>query len=272
MSIDDRRSRFRALHARDRIFLMANAWDIGSARLLAARGCEALATTSAGFAWSIGKLDQQVTRDELVEHVAALADATPLPLSVDSECCFPNEPGGVTRTVELLADAGAAGFSIEDYDPVGGRIMDVGPAAERVAEAVAAARSAGDPLVVTARAENLLHGIDDFDDTLARLVAFREAGADAVFAPGLKDLAQISAVVTTVGLPVNVIALPGVPSIGELEAVGVRRISVGSLLAGVAYGAMLAGVDELLSVGTSTYAARRVSADVLKVAFGRTDN
>src|SRR5713226_7935695 len=135
MSVGDRRARFRELHAREQLFVMPNPWDIGSARLLASLGFEALATTSAGFAWSLGKLDQRVTRDELVAHVAALAGATPLPLNVDSERCYPDDPGGVARTVELLAEAGAAGFSIEDYDPASDRIDDVSLAVERVAEA-----------------------------------------------------------------------------------------------------------------------------------------
>src|SRR5215213_1489297 len=130
---DDRRSRFRALHARDSLFVMPNPWDAGSARVLEWCGFEALATTSAGFAWSLGRLDQSVTRDELVAHVAALTAATSLPLNVDSERCYPDEPGGVAATVRLLAEAGAAGCSIEDWDPTAGRIEEVGAAAERVA-------------------------------------------------------------------------------------------------------------------------------------------
>ena len=135
MSVSARRARFRELHARERLFLMPNPWDVGSARLLASLGFEALATTSAGFAWSLGKPDQAVARDELAAHVAAVAAATPLPLNVDSERCYPDDPGGIAETVTMLADAGAAGFSIEDYDPESDRIDDVGLAAERVAEA-----------------------------------------------------------------------------------------------------------------------------------------
>ena len=168
---DRPRARFRALHRRDGIFVMPNPWDVGSAKLLASMGFEALATTSAGLAWSLGKLDMQVTRDELVAHVAAVAAATPLPLNVDSERCFPDEPGGVAETVRLLADAGAAGCSIEDFDPATGEIESLDVAAERVAIAAGAA-----PLVLTARAENHLHGVDDLDDTIARLVAYRDAG------------------------------------------------------------------------------------------------
>ena len=195
---------------------MPNPWDVGSAKLLASMGFEALATTSAGLAWSLGKLDMQVTRDELVAHVAEIAEATPLPLNVDSERCFPDEPGGVAETVRLLADAGAAGCSIEDFDPATGEIEPLEVAAERVA--IAAERPA--PLVLTARAENHLHGVDDLDDTIARLVAYRDAGADVVYAPGLADLDAISRLVEEVGVPVNVLALPNGPTVAEL---GSRR-------------------------------------------------
>ena len=216
---------------------MPNPWDPGAARLLAALGFEALATTSAGLAWSLGKLDQQVSRDELGVHVAALAQATPLPLNVDGERCFPDEAGGVAQTVALLAEAGAAGFSIEDYDPATGRVDSVEVAADRVGEAVEAAHRLSEPLVLTARAENHIRGVDDRDDTIARLLAYRAAGADCLYAPGLVDIAQIARVVEAVGAPVNVLALPGGPSVGELAAAGVRRVSTGSLLAGAAYGA-----------------------------------
>jgi 2-methylisocitrate lyase-like PEP mutase family enzyme len=269
-SAADRRSRFRALHARERLFVMPNPWDIGSARLLAAAGFEALATTSAGFAWSLGKQDQTVSRDELVGHVAALARATDLPLNVDSERCYPDDPGGVPRTVELLAEAGAAGFSIEDYDPEAGGMNEVGRAAERVAEAAEASRKQDSPLLVTGRAENHIRGIDDLDDTIARLVAYREAGADVVYAPGLTDLEQIAHVVEAVDAPLNVLALPTGPTIGELASVGVRRVSTGSLLARAAYGALLAGARELDQGGTSSYADGGAPPDTLKAAFAST--
>ena len=184
MSAHDLRARFRALHERDELFVMPNPWDIGSARLLASEGFEALATTSQGFAWALGKQDQTVTRDELVAHVAELAAATPLPLNVDSERCYPDDPGGVAETVALLAAAGASGFSIEDYDPASGGMDPVDVAAQRVAEAAAAAHAEAEPLVLTARAENHIRGVDDLDDTIARLVAYRDAGADVVYAPG----------------------------------------------------------------------------------------
>jgi 2-methylisocitrate lyase-like PEP mutase family enzyme len=266
-SAAERRARFWALHEREQLFVMPNPWDVGSARLLAAEGFEALATTSAGFAWSLGRLDQSVSRDELVAHVATLAAATDLPLNVDSERCYPEDPGGVPGTVELLAKAGAAGFSIEDYNPGTGRIDTVALAAERVAEAAEASRKQEAPLVLTGRAENHLRGVDDLDDTIARLIAYRDAGADVVYAPGLTDLEQIARVVEAVQVPLNVLALGSTPSIDKLESGGVRRISTGSLLAGVAYGAMLEGARELREDGTSFYAEGGVWRDALKAAF-----
>lgn len=268
MSVHDRRARFRELHAREQLFVMPNPWDIGSAGMLASLGFEALATTSAGFAWSIGKADQRVTRDELVAHVAALAGATELPLNVDSERCYPDDPGGVAETVALLAGAGAAGFSIEDYDPAADRIDPVEVAAERVAVAAQAAHRLDDPLVLTGRCENQIRGVDDLDDTIARLVAYRDAGADVVYAPGLARLGQISAVIEAVGVPVNVLALASGPSIAELASAGVRRVSTGGALARAAYGAMLDAAHELRGGGTSTYAARAPSSDTLEAALG----
>ena len=267
LSIGERRARFRALHARDQLFVMPNPWDAGSARLLASRGFEALATTSAGLAWSLGKLDQRVSRGELVAHVAALSAATDLPLNVDSERCYPDDAGGVAETVALLADAGAAGCSIEDYDPAAGGMDDVETAAGRVAEAAAACRALAEPMVLTARAENHIRGVDDLDDTIARLLAYREAGADVVYAPGLVDLDRIAAVVDAVRIPVNVLALPGGPSIRELDQVGVRRVSTGSLLASAAYGALLAGAQELQEQGTSRYAENGVPGAAMRAAL-----
>jgi len=268
MTAEPRRARFHELHAREQLFVMPNPWDVGSARILAALGFEALATTSAGFAWVLGKLDTRVTRDELVAHVAELAPATDLPLNVDSERCYPDDPGGVAETVRRLGEAGAAGCSIEDWNPVTGQIEDVGLATDRVAEAAVAARAFHPPLVLTGRAENHLHGIDDLDDTIARLVAYRDAGADCVYAPWLSTPEQISAVVDAVGVPVNVLATPAVPPLPELAQLGVRRISTGSLLAGVAYGALAAASRALQSGSTSTYAAGRLSEDDKQAAFG----
>jgi 2-methylisocitrate lyase-like PEP mutase family enzyme len=254
MSVVDR---FRALHA-DGLFVLPNPWDAGSAKLLASYGFEALATTSAGFALTLGRLDMHVARDELVAHVEQLAAATPLPLNVDSERCFPDDPGGVAETVRLLAAAGAAGCSIEDYDPAAGRIEDAAVATERVGVAAEAARGR---LVLTARCENHLYDAGDLDDTIARLVAYRDAGADVVYAPGLTALDDISRLVEAVGVPVNVLALRSGPPISELASTGVRRASTGSGLARAAYGALVAGAEELLGSGTSTYSAANLSSE-----------
>lgn len=253
-TIDDRRTRFAELHAADDLFVIPNPWDVGSARLLEAMGFQALATTSSGMANALGVHDQHATRDQLVEHVAALVAATTIPVHVDSEACFPGEPGGITETVRLLAEAGAAGCSIEDFDPTTGpEILPVDVAVERVAEAAAAAHATATPMVLTARAENLLYGIDDLDDTIARLVAYRDAGADVVYAPGISDIGDIQRVVQETGAPVNVLARSTVPPIGTLAAAGVRRVSTGGTLAQVAYGAMVRAAQELADGDTATY-------------------
>jgi 2-methylisocitrate lyase-like PEP mutase family enzyme len=261
-----RRDRFRELHEAG-LFVLPNPWDAGSAKLLASLGFEALATTSAGFAWSLGTLDGGVARDDLVEHIRVLSASTELPLNVDSERCYPDDPGGVAETVLLLADAGAAGFSIEDWDPAGGRIDDVTVAAERVRAAADAAHSLPDPLVLTGRCENHIHGVDDLDDTIARLVAYRDAGADVVYAPGLEDLGRIERVVRELGVPVNVLARPAGPPVSALATAGVRRVSTGGALARAAYGTLVAGARELLEDGTSRYAESGVSMDTLRSAL-----
>jgi 2-methylisocitrate lyase-like PEP mutase family enzyme len=263
----ERRARFRELHAADTLFVMPNPWDIGSARLLSTLGYEALATTSAGFAWALGKHDQTVTRDELVAHVTELAAATELPLNVDSERCYPDDPGGVAETVALLGEAGAAGFSIEDYDPATDAIDEIAVAAERVALAVDAARRLPEPLLLTARAENHIRGVDDLGDTITRLIAYRDAGADALYAPGLTDLDDIAALVAAVGIPLNVLVLPGGPTVPELAGVGVRRVSTGSLLAARAYGALVEAANTLLAEGISPPASGLVSRETLRAAF-----
>jgi 2-methylisocitrate lyase-like PEP mutase family enzyme len=262
----DRRARFRELHQEDRLFLMPNPWDVGSARLLERMGFPALATTSAGFAWSIGRPDQQVTRDELVAHVAAVANAVSIPLNVDSERLYPGEAGGVAETVRLLAEAGASGCSIEDYNPATDGIDPVEEAAARVAQAAQATQEAG--MVLTGRCEHHIRGVDDLDATIERLIAYRDAGADCLYAPGLTQLDQIRRFVDEVSAPVNVLALPAGPPVGELEAIGVRRISTGSLLAGTAYGALVAAARELFEEGTSGYAAGHVDRALLAEAVG----
>ncbi|HEX6785821.1 MAG TPA: isocitrate lyase/phosphoenolpyruvate mutase family protein, partial [Acidimicrobiales bacterium] len=211
--------------------------------------------------------DQHVTRDELLAHAEAVAAAVEIPLNVDAEGCFVDDPGGVPRTVELIGQTGAAGCSLEDYDPAAQAILPIDVATDRVASAVDAARASG--LVLTARAENHLYGHPDLDDTIARLQAFAAAGADVVYAPGLARLEDIARVVAEVDRPVNVLALPRGPSVPELASVDVRRISTGGLLARAAYGALLSAATELRDAGTSTYSARAISSADVGTAFGR---
>ena len=259
-----RRNRFRQLHERG-LFLMPNPWDIGSARILASMGFPALATTSLGHAASLGKVDQSVTRDELLTHVAAIAAAVDLPLNVDAERCFADDLDGVAETVSLLAEAGAAGCSIEDYDPARAAIDDVHVAAARVSAAADAAHRHG--MLLTARAENALYGIDDIDDTIARLRAYRDAGADVLYAPRLTDPDQIRRVVQATDAPVNVLAMRHGPPIPELAELGVRRVSTGGPLARAAYGALRRAAEELLGPGTSTYQDDALTSDDLERAF-----
>jgi 2-methylisocitrate lyase-like PEP mutase family enzyme len=236
---------FRALH-RSGTFVMPNPWDRGSARILQELGFKAVATTSAGLGRSIGKDDQQVTRDELVRHVGELTSMLEVPLNVDSERLFPDDPGGITETVRLLADAGAAGCSIEDFRPSTSSIVPIDEAAAAVAEAATACAQRG--LVLTARCENLLYGAGDLDDTIARLIAYREAGAEVVYPPGLVDAADITRVVSEAGAPVNVLAFPGAPTVDELAGLGVRRVSTGGALHKAAYRAMRHDAKALLAL------------------------
>lgn len=250
----DKRARFFELHARPQVFVIPNPWDVGSARMLAHAGFEALATTSAGFAWALGTDDGGVSFDELVAHVEAVAAAVDVPLNVDSERLFSDDIDGVAANVARLHAAGAAGCSIEDWNPAIDAIDPVEVAAARVAAAASAAHSDdGDRLLLTARCENFLHGVEDLDDTIARLIAYRDAGADCVYAPGFTTTDQIRRVVDAVGVPVNVLAWPGGPSVAEIGEAGGRRVSVGSSLASTAYGAAMEGAKELLEHGTSTY-------------------
>ena len=242
---------FSELH-REGIFVMPNPWDRGSALILEEMGFPALATTSAGLGRSLGKDDQQVTRDELVTHVADLTRVLSVPLNVDSECLYPDEPGGIAETVRMLVDSGAAGCSIEDYDPATGSIVGVSAATRGVEEAARAC--AGSGIVLTARAENHLYGVDDLNDTIQRLIAYREAGADVVYAPGLVTAEDIQRVVSETAVAVNVLAHPFGPTIEELGALGVRRVSTGSALFNAARRTLREAARELLDFGTSNYA------------------
>ena len=264
MDNDQVRARFLALHAAGS-FLMPNPHDLGSCRLLTALGFEALATTSGGFAMSMGRRDMTTSRSELVEHVRAICSATELPVNVDSEQCFPDEDGGVAETVELLAAAGAAGCSIEDWDPRSKQIEELDVAVSRVATAAGAADRCG--LVLTARAENHLRGRDDLEDTLRRLSAYREAGAKVVYAPGLTDLPAISRIVNEVRAPVNALLMPGGPSSAQLAAAGVRRVSVGGSLARIAYGALARAAEHFKSEGVLPADAQYLDRDLASRAF-----
>ena len=242
---------FLDLHRPGDPLLIPNPWDLGSAKLLEAAGFAALATTSGGFAATLGRLDGSVSRDEAIEHAAAIVSAVEVPVSADLENCFADEPSGVADTVRLALDAGLAGCSVEDHRPRSDEpIYELGLAQERVAAACEAAKRGDVRLVITARAENFLHGRDDLDDTIKRLQAYQQAGADVLYAPRLTRIDDIRSVVSSVDRPVNVLALPGVPAVKELASAGVARISVGSGFANVAWGALLRAADELRSSGT----------------------
>ncbi|MGA9278056.1 isocitrate lyase/PEP mutase family protein [Ilumatobacter sp.] len=255
------RQRFRSLHSGE-ILVMPNPWDIGSAKLLAEVGATALATTSAGHAGANGRLDQNVQRDELLDHVVEMSTAVELPFNVDSEDCFGIDPAGVAETATLIAATDAAGFSIEDFDPHTGTIRSLEDGSARVA----AAKEAGGDLVLTARAENHLYGVTDLTDTVCRLEAYRDAGADVVYAPGVTAPADIERLVS-IGIPVNVLALPGAPTIPELAELGVARVSIGSMFAWAAYGALVDAARELLGPGTSGYSARMLDSALRDQAF-----
>jgi 2-methylisocitrate lyase-like PEP mutase family enzyme len=252
----EKAEQFLALHRPGDPLLLPNPWDRGSAKVLAALGFQALATTSSGFAASLGRLDGSVSRDEALAHATAIVDATALPVSADLENCFGGDPAEVGRTVALAAETGLAGSSVEDFtgdedEP----IYDIGLAAERVAAAVQAAHSGPARLVLTARAENYLHGRPDLADTISRLQAYQEAGADVLYAPGLTSLADIRQVVQAVDRPVNVLAMRGAPPVSDLADAGVSRVSVGGAFAFAALGALVDAATELRDTGTYGYLA-----------------
>jgi 2-methylisocitrate lyase-like PEP mutase family enzyme len=253
----DAAQRFLALHHERRPLLLPNVWDAGSAKLIHSFGFEALATTSSGHAATLGRLDGSVTRDEALAHAATIVAATELPVSADLENGFADDPDSVAQTVALALETGLAGCSIEDFtrdpdDP----IYELEVARARVAAAVEAAHRGPRKLVVTARAENYVHGRPDLDDTIARLRAYEEAGADVLFAPGVTSAQDVARVIGAVIRPVNVLALAGAPSIAELGELGVSRVSVGGSFAFAALGTLREAALELRERGTYSYLER----------------
>jgi 2-methylisocitrate lyase-like PEP mutase family enzyme len=240
---------FRALHEGEP-FVIPNPWDAGSAKVLAALGFRALATTSSGFAFTLGRPDGSVSLDELVEHVAAVDGASALPVSVDLENGYGAEPGAAAIAIERAAGAGAVGGSIEDYDP-GGWLYPQEQAVQRIAAAVAAARSLPFPFTLTARAENQIRGNPDLDDTIARLQAYEAAGADVLYAPGLRTGDDIRAVCRAVARPVNVLAHRGL-SLREIVDAGAQRVSVGGALTWTAVEAMAEAATAIRDAGDLT--------------------
>jgi len=265
----DLAARFLALHRPGQPLLLPNAWDIGSARILASLNFAALATTSSGFAAGLGRPDGSVTRDEAIAHAAALTEATRMPVSADLEDGFGADPQTVADTVRASIGAGLAGCSVEDFtrrqdDP----IYERQHAVDRVAAAAEAAHSGPGWLVLTARAENYLYGRDDLPDTIARLQSYADAGADVLYAPGLTRAADIGEVVSSLDRPVNVLAMPATPSVAELADLGVARISVGGAFAFAAYGALADAARELQDAGTYGYLTHaRTGRQIIGTAF-----
>jgi 2-methylisocitrate lyase-like PEP mutase family enzyme len=253
----ERGEAFRALHQREGEFIIPSPWDVGSARILSHLGFEALATTSGGYAFSVGQPDYAVGREAMIVHVSVLAAATDLPLSADLENGFGDAPEATAETIRLAAAAGAVGGSIEDAtgraeDP----IYELALAAERVRAAAEVAHAQSFVFTLTARAENYLHGRSDLKNTIKRLQAYQEAGADVLYAPGITSKEEIATLVRSVDRPVNILmGLAGVGlNLADLSAMGVKRVSVGSALARAALGALVRGAREMREHGTFAFA------------------
>jgi len=252
----EKATRFRELHQRSSAFIIPNPWDIGSARLLEHLGFEALATTSVGCAFSLGKRDHGVSRDEMMAYVAGMVAATNVPVSADLENGFGDDPETVATTIRMAAAAGLAGCSIEDStNRPGDPIYAFDHAVDRVRAAVEATRALSVPFTFTARAENYLHGRPDLDDTIRRLKAFQEAGADVLYAPGMTDMKDIATLVRSVDRPVNVVAgMQGVHfELAELSKIGVKRVSIGGALSRIAYATCIRAATEMRDRGTFTF-------------------
>jgi len=263
---------FRALHQRPGAFIIPNPWDAGTARLLASLGFEALATTSLGLANALGRPDgvNAVSVDEVIHNVRAIAEATDLPVNADLENGYADDPKLAAETVRRAAEAGAVGASIEDFTGDAQRgVYDFQHAVERVHAAVEMAHSLPVPVMLTARAENLLRGSNDLDDTIRRLQAFEKAGADVLYAPGLKDLGTIRTVARSVGRPINVVMSMADPSITaqQLADAGVKRISVGGALSRLALGAFVEGAREMAEKGSFTWVRRAIATRELSSVF-----
>lgn len=243
---------FRALHEGDP-FIIPNPWDAGSAKVLERLGFKALATTSSGFAFTLGRSDGSVSLDEVVEHTRVVDEATSLPVSVDLEHGYGPEPKNAALAIARAAEAGAVGGSIEDYDP-GGRIYDLAHATERVAAAAETARALGFPFMFTARAENHIRGNPDLDDTIARLQAYERAGADVLYAPGLATVDEIRAVCSAVSKPVNVLARADL-SLGDVAGAGAQRVSVGGALTWVAVAGLVSAAERMKTGDFSSLAS-----------------
>lgn len=264
-----RADRFLSLHKGPEPLLLPNAWDLGSAKILESLGFDALATTSSGFAATLGRLDGSVDRDQTLAHVAAIVSATSLPVSADLENGFAGNAAGVAETVRLALEAGLVGCSIEDYSgDQDAPIYELEVAAERIAAAAEVAHSGPVRLVLTARAENYLHGRKNLGDAITRLQRYQEAGADVLYAPGLTRVDDIAAVVGSLDRPVNVLVRPGRPSVRKLAELGVRRVSVGGAFAFAALGALVEAARELQAGDSSDYFGRTsLGASAAEAAF-----
>ena len=266
---------FSALHHRDTAFIIPNPWDVGSARLLAATGFEALATTSVGYAFSVGRQDHGIPRDEMMSHVKSLVEATDLPVSADLENGFGDDAETVADTIRMAAAAGLAGCSIEDSTngskSTSAPIYEFEHAVDRVRAAVDVVRSFPFPFTLTARSENYLHGRKDLKDTIRRLQAFQEVGANALYAPGMTNMDEITSMVKAVDLPVNVLAgMQGVHfNMDALSKAGVKRVSVGGALTRVALGAFLRAAREMRDHGTFSFVDEPItSGEIVKLLGG----
>ncbi len=268
--MEDRAARLRDLHYGDAPLLVPNPWDAGSARVLQWCGFEALATTSSGLASTLGRLDGAVTREETLAHASAVVAATQIPVTADLVNGFAHDPASVAETVTAARETGLAGCSIEDYtDDESASIYPFEQAVERIAAAAEAAHRDAGTFVLTARAEGYLHGAPDLAETIRRLQAFQEAGADVLYAPGITTVNDITTLVGAVDRPVNVLLLPGGPDVATLARIGVRRISVGGAFAYAAMAALVDAGRELREQGTTGFLTRSAAGrEAARAAFG----